>query len=495
MRARRGARTHARTGGAPGAPAAPATPLLAALLLALIPLLGACGGPARHGTGGAAGTTAAASPSTTAPVDPAGGKYVPPTRFGKPGVRLPPALGTAGDTGPTEAVGAAGAAGATGDRGGTSAALPIALHGSDAYVAGPEGMQVVDTRTGEVMATVHPQSPPPGDPADAGPVSAPLVTAVGGSTLSLALMPFLVGSAAQGSTPAGTAVELVAVDTSTRQTVWTALIGGLPAWASDGSTTGLGVDLVGVEGDVAVVQLSGAGVLGAAVGVDLKKHQAIWHQDDFEAEAVTGKAVVGRVPKNSSDASTAPGAPDASNTSNTESSIAALDLSDGEQLWKKLDADTVSIGPAAPGRVLVTGTDHGDAKGFSYLVDAADGTRTVPATAGAALDSCSYDNAATLVCTAHDASGARLLALDADSGARLWQLPDAAAPGRSAPTVSAVWHGAVYGTTAQGPVVLDARTGAVRSTTPGLAPTLLDGDVGLSAPATGTPVTAYPAVG
>ena len=465
MRVRRGARTHARTGGAP-----------AVLLLAVLLLLSACGGGT--GRGGAGGSTAGtSSPGATAPADPAGGTFIPPTRFGKPGVRLPAAVGTARAAGPT---------GAATDHSGTAGPLPIALHGSDAYIAGPAGMQVVDTRTGKVTATIRPQGPAPGDAAGTGPVSAPLVTAVGGSTLSLALVPFLVTSAAQGSTPAGTAVELAAVDTSTQQAVWTALIGGLPAWASDGSTTDLSASVVGVQGDVAVVRVSGAGVLGAAVGVDLMKHQAIWHQDGFTAEAVSGEAVVGRINKNSSKPA---------GTSDTESSIAALATTDGQQLWKELDADTVSVTPAAPGKVVVTGTDHTDAAAFSYLVDTTDGKKTALPTVGATLDSCSYDHVSALVCTGHDASGTHLLGLDAADGTRLWQLPDPAAPGRAAPAVTAVWHGAVYGTAAEGPVVLDARTGAVRAAAPGLAPTLLDGDVGLSAPATGDPVTAYPALG
>jgi hypothetical protein len=53
----------------------------------------------------------------------------------------------------------------------------------------------------------------------------------------------------------------------------------------------------------------------------------------------------------------------------------------------------------------------------------------------------------------------------------------------------------VYGTAAAGPVVLDARTGAVRAASPGLAPVLLDGSVGLSAPSAAGAVTAHQASG
>ena len=456
MRARRGARTYARAGTA----------------LAVLLALSACGG-------GQGGTAPTAPPSSTrsGSADPAAGRYDPPLRFAKHGVRLPPLEGRAAADPP-----------------------PIALHGTDAYVAGPDGMQVVDTRTGKLLATVERQGPAPDPATGTGPVSAPLVTAVGDSTLSLALVPFLVTAAAHGDTPAGTGVELDAVDTSTLQTVWTATIGGLPAWASDGSAAELGATVIGVQGDVAVVRISGAGVIGTTVGVDLMKHQALWHQDGFAADAVSGGMAVGRIAAHAGDPAAG-------------TAVAAVDTTDGEQAWKELDASVVSVGPAAPGRVVVDGA--GDGGRFAYLVDTADGKRTDLPTAGADLGTCRYDGAATLVCAGHgstaqsagsrtgageDSGADRVVGLDAADGRLLWQLPSGPTGGAqdgAAPIVTAVWHGAVYGSTGAGPVVLDARTGTDRGTAPGIAPALLDGDVGLTggATASGGRVSAYPATG
>ncbi|MFC1419829.1 hypothetical protein [Streptacidiphilus cavernicola] len=482
MRARRGARTYARAG------------IRGAIAAAVLLLACGCGGGT--GGGGADGSATLLPTSTlTPPADPAGGRYNPPTRFAAHGVRLPTGdgNGNAGGTGVPGTTGAPGHSGTSTAVGTAASPLPIALHGADAYIAGTASLEVVDTGTGKTLDTIRPQGRPLADANSAtgataaGPVSAPLVAVIGDSTLSLALVPFLVTAAAQGSTPAGTGVELDAVDTSTRQTVWTATVGGLPAWASDGTTADLGATVVGVTGNVAVVRVSGTGVIGTTLGIDLMKHQILWHQDGFAAEAVTGGMAVGRIAAHTGD------------PIGKESAVAALDATDGTRVWKELDADTVGIGPAAPGKVVVTGTDYGDGSAFAYLVDTADGKKAALPRAGTDPSACTYDGASMLLCTGHDStglggSGDRLFGLDAASGKLVWQLPTA--PGRAVPTVTAAWHGAVYGSTAAGPVVLNARTGADRGSTPGIAPSLLDGDVGLTAPTTsGAPVTAYPAIG
>ena len=75
----------------------------------------------------------------------------------------------------------------------------------------------------------------------------------------------------------------------------------------------------------------------------------------------------------------------------------------------------------------------------------------------------------------------RTFALDAVSAQLLWSLP---AAGRVPPQVSTAWHGAVYGTTVNGPVVVDARTGRDRNPAPGAAPVVVDGYLG-SGPGSG----------
>jgi hypothetical protein len=58
-----------------------------------------------------------------------------------------------------------------------------------------------------------------------------------------------------------------------------------------------------------------------------------------------------------------------------------------------------------------------------------------------------------------------------------------------------VWHGAVYGAVNGGPVVLDAKTGAVRQADPGVAPFALTGSFGIALNTTRNGLAAYPAIG
>ncbi|MGE6955060.1 hypothetical protein [Staphylococcus capitis] len=87
---------------------------------------------------------------------------------------------------------------------------------------------------------------------------------------------------------------------------------------------------------------------------------------------------------------------------------------------------------------------------------------------------CWYDAASTTVCAF--GGGELVWALDATTGADLWHLP---ATGRQAPDVTAVWHGVVYGTVNGAPVVLDAHTGTDKQTSPGVAPTAVNGYAGI----------------
>jgi hypothetical protein len=48
--------------------------------------------------------------------------------------------------------------------------------------------------------------------------------------------------------------------------------------------------------------------------------------------------------------------------------------------------------------------------------------------------------------------------------------------------VTAAWHGAVYGTAGDKPLVLDAKTGVDREPSPGLAPAAVSGYAGFVGP-------------
>ncbi|WP_194894619.1 hypothetical protein [Catenulispora pinisilvae] len=72
-----------------------------------------------------------------------------------------------------------------------------------------------------------------------------------------------------------------------------------------------------------------------------------------------------------------------------------------------------------------------------------------------------------------------VVGFDAVTGKQLWTLPDTAA-NRTALWVTGVGHGAVYGRTYYGPVVLDAHSGVDRQDSPGVAPTVVDEYAGIA---------------
>ncbi|WP_179166780.1 PQQ-binding-like beta-propeller repeat protein [Streptomyces sp. CB03238] len=78
---------------------------------------------------------------------------------------------------------------------------------------------------------------------------------------------------------------------------------------------------------------------------------------------------------------------------------------------------------------------------------------------------CRHDGQRTIVCGTDRVA----VAYDDRSGKKLWKLPDKAA-GRVAPEVTAVRHGIVYGSTDNGAVALDARTGQDKATDLAIAP-------------------------
>ncbi|MFF5491812.1 hypothetical protein [Streptomyces virginiae] len=127
---------------------------------------------------------------------------------------------------------------------------------------------------------------------------------------------------------------------------------------------------------------------------------------------------------------------------------------------------------AGPGTVRVAGPQVGD--NGDQLLDVTSGRARAFMPPGMRAVDCTYDRAATLVCT----KGFAVVAVDAATGTLLWSLQDGD-QGRTPPTVTAVWHGRVYGRGAGGPVVLDARTGADMPTKPEAVPLLVNGYVGL----------------
>ncbi|EXG82819.1 PQQ-binding-like beta-propeller repeat protein [Cryptosporangium arvum] len=380
-----------------------------------------------------------AAPSAAAP-RPA---FDPPTRFAAQGVALPP-----------EASENKISAGGT-----NTEPLPVTLHGTTAFIASTASLLAVDTGTGRTLATITPTVGAPGTTPDSpwvgtNPAEAPVLWSDNGRATILAT--FVVDKPASGTQKAGRAVEVVAVDAKTAKSLWTAQV-DVPA-GLDGGFAGLAANPVGIDGTTLAVGVSYQSSDGV-IAVDLPARKALWSRADFRPDVVSSGVVVG----------------------SDTAAVLALDLADGKQRWTAPQLTSVSrLGPTA---LIASGT------GKVAVLDVATGKAREQSTADYTDVRCRFDDKDVTVC----ARPGWAAGLDATTGKTLWELPDQANT-RVAPVVTAVWHGAVYGRTDNGPVVLDARSGKDREVSPGLAPMVVNEYVGIGQPPTGgSGVRSFPA--
>ncbi|MEX2969645.1 hypothetical protein [Streptomyces sp. C184] len=142
------------------------------------------------------------------------------------------------------------------------------MHGTGAYIAAGESLQVIDTGTGKAMSTVRPRHKPIAE--KDGETSAPVLTQDGRQ----ALAPFLVEYPGKGTTPSRAGIELDAVDTTTNKTAWTLDLDDLPSWAGQPSTR---ARVVATTKSTAVISV-GDGEHGATYAVDLDRRKALAHR-------------------------------------------------------------------------------------------------------------------------------------------------------------------------------------------------------------------------
>lgn len=328
--------------------------------------------------------------------------------------------------------------------------LPMALVGTSAFVAGLDALTIVDVTDGEVRRTIQPKLPvgrqdrgsfTPNKP------TPPVVTDLdGGPAL---VVPFVVNVPGQGTTAARLAVEIVAIRPD-----------GVGLWS-------IQVDLrssanLALLRDTAVVGVA-SGVLvlraeGSTYGVDLRTKATVWHRPDLEAETVVGDTVVG-VSTNGHGGYVAAGA----------------SVVDGTKRWADAKVQShMRVWPGGPTFVVAVGSDR--AAPMRILEGATGKVRHITGAGQFNIDpTCVYDQAAVTVCSDID----WITAFDAGTGDWLWQLPDKQTK-RTTVKMTTAWHGAVYGTTGNGPIVLDARTGADRELNPVIAPYVVNGYAGIA---------------
>ncbi|SCL22177.1 PQQ-like domain-containing protein [Micromonospora nigra] len=238
------------------------------------------------------------------------------------------------------------------------------------------------------------------------------------------------------------------------------LADGAVGWQTDvdderiPSDSGLGVDkVVAANSDHVVVSTDShdTGGLGSdfTTVLDARTGKIRWSNPAFQARALDGDTVAGM---RSTDY-----------RAKAERATIGLAASDGAQRW--IHENTRPSGVLGSGQLggglmqvyPVRGNSEGRPAGLIEIKTGREVIRFEPA--GTAT--CRYDGEAVVVCAQHGGRSGEtgsMAAYDATSYKLLWQLPDKAA-GREAPKLSAARRGAIYGSTSNGPIILDARTG------------------------------------
>lgn len=332
--------------------------------------------------------------------------------------------------------------------------LPIALHEQTAFIGALDRVLAVDLASGDVRATTGPEreaySPSRGsftpDPSEA-----PILVTDGDDVLYVAA--FVVRVPGEGTTPGHLAVELAAVEASTDERRWLLPI-DLPATPL--KSDGYSVRLMKVDDRLAVMTAASDGAV-VTFGIDLAEPEMSWRADGYRALTLAGSTVIGVTEENARQA------------------IEGRSAADGTTLWRK--ENLYSVGAIAAGRdfALVTSRDYRDGKSSLGIIDS-EGTTAHPIDSESNF-SCAFDERSTVVC--YRTTTPYAFAMDAESAQLLWELPDIQA-NRVAPEITSAWHGAVYGETENGPVVLDARTGEDISTSPGIAPLVVNDRCGIA---------------
>lgn len=378
-------------------------------------------------------------------------------------------------------------------------APPVALDGSTAFVTTGTSVQVVNTTTGQVTGTVRPGHPVP-DPAgqSAGFVGSaaapPLIADVAGGPAALA--GYVVRLAGHGTTPPSLAVEIDAV-TAAGRLAWD-IVAPLPGQPGQAPFLSGNPDVafVGRSGSTVVAAVGDSNDGYSTLAVDIAARKPLWHSQSFLASAVVGTTVVG---------TTDTSAPVALGTHELglgdRLHLAGVSVARGTAEWQRPEViSEANVQQAGPGQVMVEAVGYLSGNDVISVLNAATGKGKTLASqreqAGIALPwTCRYGGSAVVVCdNGGGTQSSADFAVDGATGKTLWQLPDPKA-NRTALTVTAVYDGEVYGTTASGPVVLNARTGKDVNDSPGVAPVAVDPDVGIALSPSGGRLESFPASG
>lgn len=338
--------------------------------------------------------------------------------------------------------------------------LPVVLYGTTLYIATSQSLLRVDTNTGQVVDTVA----APTRQANLGARFYPPTMALLDGVPTV-LVTFSVTIPGSGTTRDSYAVEIHAV----------AAEDGKPRWSFEIPTpSNTNLRIVGVSGNMLLLSDPAGPV---AYGVDLATQKVVWQREEFSARVVDDGLVIG-----------------VDDPKFARPRAMALRMSDGTEQWSDAEssvaapAGTMHVLSAGPGRVMIAGQYYRSGNYYYRIADTRTGHGEPTTGRRPFTMDCWFDEVSVTVC-----SGDGVFAFDVATGEKLWALPDEKS-NRMAPEVTAAWHGAVYGRTSNGPLVLDARTGADREVSAGAAPIIVNEYVGIATINSMTDLYAIPPV-
>ncbi|MBO0801547.1 MAG: hypothetical protein J2P25_00515 [Nocardiopsaceae bacterium] len=418
------------------------------------------------GCGGGSGSGPPAASHGSGPAKPAlKARRGPPTAFSRAGIPLPDVASANTSLG--------------GEQQGPP---PVALDGYTLFLATGTAVRVMNLGTGQTAGSARSAYAVPDPPAgaDSGVVGAapapPLVVSIGGQ--QVALVGYVVRVPGKGTVPPSAAVELDAVDAHAHR-LWR-ILAPLPVQPSDisGQPT---VTLAGVAGRYVVAVVGDNDDNYRTVAFDLTARKAIWQDASFVAGAVAGDTAVGTIDPSGQRYGLG------SHSEGDTLRVAGIDIQNGKAEWKRSEAvSAANVQQGGQGTILVEAADENSGNDIISLLGAGNGKGSVianqPASpVGLSLPwTCQFDGQRTVVCGSADGGqGQAAFAVDGTTGRVLWRLPDKKA-NRVAPDITEAYDGMVYGTTANGPVIVNARTGKDVNDSPGIAPVVADPDVGIA---------------
>jgi outer membrane protein assembly factor BamB len=346
---------------------------------------------------------------------------------------------------------------------------PVSLYGRAVWIADEAGLTAVDVRNGKTVTRVEPTNTPLYKAASPTRLTKsdgqalqyrvlpPQVGRVRGEPAVLAIVPVELEPRDGGAPQHG--FEVIAVRADDGKVIWRlpVEIDGEPEGRLGGSVWRPPYD------GMAAVQWTVNGGLRGTFAIALDRPRVLWQRTDFEVIDGYHDALVG-FRDNGGDTYT----------------VAGASLSDGRDLWNISElTGTVSAGGRydagySGGPWSVVADDGHD----SRLVEIATGDTALTEQTGLKADmDCGMREGGSAVLCASKQDGA--LALDAGTGEVLWQRPPGDGSTEWSGTVSTITKDYAYVDRADGPVVIDIRSGKVVGADPGIVPDRANAYAGL----------------